>query len=71
MTDRILYDRKSAAEMLSVSLRQLDRHICFKEIQVRRIGRRTLISRQALEQFARRDHVGPRKDQIWKNTTKF
>ena len=42
--------------MLAISLRTLDYLIVAKEIPVRRIGRRVVISRWALEEFARRDH---------------
>lgn len=60
----LLVDRKTAARLLSVSLRTLDNLIVSKELDgVRRIGRRVLISRSSLEIFARRDHRTRRQGQ--------
>jgi excisionase family DNA binding protein len=42
--------------MLGVSLRTLDRLIAEKQITVRRIGRRVLITRDTLAQFTKRNH---------------
>lgn len=58
MNEKILLDRKEAASLLSISLRTLDSLLARGELKTRRIGRRRLIPRQELEQFARRDHVG-------------
>jgi excisionase family DNA binding protein len=55
-TDKILVGRKEAARLLSVSLRSLDYLIARRELPARRVGRRVLIHRRALEQFAVRDH---------------
>ena len=49
--DKLLYSKRSAAEMLSVSLRKLDSLIATNQIPVRRLGKRVLIARDALEQF--------------------
>lgn len=57
----ILVSKRNAARQLSVSLRTIDNLIAFKEIRVRRIGRRVLIPRKALEEFARGDHRTQRK----------
>jgi excisionase family DNA binding protein len=67
--NKILIDKKSAAQMLSISLRALDYLIAQGELPVRRLGRRCLIERRALEQFARRDHKyivadGEKSDEI-------
>ena len=56
MSDQILLSRRQAAVALAVSLRTLDSLISSKQISVRRIGRRCLIPRRALDQFARHDH---------------
>ena len=56
MTDPILMSKRDAAKALSVSLRTVDNLIASKELAVRRVGRRCLIPRRALEDFARRDH---------------
>jgi len=56
MSEQILVSRKEAARALSISLRTLDSRIAMKEIECRRIGRRTLIPVAALLKFASRDH---------------
>ena len=55
-TDKILVNRKEACRLLSLSLRSLDYLIMRRELPARRVGRRVLIPRHALELFARRDH---------------
>ena len=54
---KILVDKKTAAHLLSVSLRTIDNLVASKALPVRHIGRRALIPRAALENFARRDHA--------------
>jgi excisionase family DNA binding protein len=56
MSDQILLSRREAAKALGISIRTLDTIISSKELAVRRIGRRRLIARVALERFARGDH---------------
>lgn len=56
MTEPILISKREAAKVLSISLRTLDNLIAAKELAVRRVGRRCLIPRKSLEEFARRDH---------------
>jgi excisionase family DNA binding protein len=53
---RLLYDRKSAAQQLSVSVATLDRLVANKCITARRIGGRVLIPYGELKRFARADH---------------
>ena len=57
MSEAILISKRDAAKALSISLRTLDNLIASKELTVRRVGRRCLIPRRALEDFARRDHA--------------
>jgi hypothetical protein len=57
--NKVLYDRKSAAKALSISVRSLDYYIARKEFTTRRIGRKVLIPQASLLQFARADHFGP------------
>ncbi len=54
---KLLYTKKEAAQMLSISVRKLDYLIADGEIKVRRIGKRVTIHIRALQQFASRDHV--------------
>jgi len=51
--DTLLLSRQEAARLLGLSLRGLEHLIARKEIPTRRIGRRVLIARSALESFAR------------------
>jgi excisionase family DNA binding protein len=64
MTDPILISKRDAAKALSISLRTLDYLIASKELAVRRVGRRCLIPRRLLEEFARRDHPTQANDHI-------
>ncbi len=75
MQEPILISKREAARILSISLRSLDYLLASKEICARRIGRRVLIPRRALEEFARRDHpmrqmTESRKDSAEKRSTK-
>ena len=54
--ERLLYDRKSAAQQLSISVRALDRLIASKLLNTRRIGTRVLIPHADLRRFAKADH---------------
>ncbi len=57
--DKLLYDRKSAAYALSISIRALDYLIAHKEIKIRRIGGKVLIPAAELKWFAAADHLHP------------
>ena len=59
MDARLLYDRKSAARMLSISLRSLAYLLARGEIHFRRIGSKTLIPHAELVRFARGHHPAP------------
>ena len=49
---RLLLSRLEAAYALGISPRKFDYLVAEKAIQVRRIGKRVLVSRAALERFA-------------------
>lgn len=53
--DRLLYSRREAARLLSISERSLTHLISNKRVSVTRVGRRTLIHRDELLRFARID----------------
>jgi excisionase family DNA binding protein len=53
---KLQYSREEAAELLGISLRTLDRLIAEKTLPARRIGRRVLITHDALLMFTKRDH---------------
>jgi len=57
MQEQVLLSKRQAARTLSISIRTLDKLILTKEIPVRRIGRRVLVSRTALERFAQGDRA--------------
>jgi hypothetical protein len=56
---RLLYDRKSAARQLSISVRSLDYLVARKQLGTRRIGKKVLIPHAELVRFARADHYEP------------
>ena len=57
MSEHLLVSKRQAAAMLGLSVRTLENLISLKELPVRRVGRRCLVERQALEKFAKRDHA--------------
>jgi hypothetical protein len=57
--DRILVGRREAAQMLSISQRSLDYLVARRQLNVRRIGARVLISVNELKRYARGDHPRP------------
>lgn len=56
--EKLLYSRDEAAMALNISPRKLDLLIAFREIPVRRIGRRVLLHRETLDRFARGETDG-------------
>jgi hypothetical protein len=55
--DKMLYGRREAVRLLSISLRSLDYLISGKQLVSRRVGRRVLVPQRALEQFVRTHHI--------------
>jgi excisionase family DNA binding protein len=53
--EKILFSKKEAATLLSISPRYVDKLIARQELETRRIGRRRLVPRVSLERLARRD----------------
>ena len=56
---KLLYDRRSAAFALSISVRLLDYYIADQQIRTQRIGRKVMISAAELRRFAASNHFGP------------
>lgn len=54
--ERLLVDRRNAAQYLSISQRSLDYLLAHGELAMRRIGTRTLIPLAELKKFAGFDH---------------
>jgi len=54
MKTQILLSKRDAADALGISLRTVDHLIAGKRLPVMKIGKRVLVPRKALEQFARR-----------------
>ena len=59
--EKLLYDRKSAAHALSISVRSLDYLLSQGAFRTRRIGKKVLIPTGELKRFAAADHFGPIK----------
>jgi excisionase family DNA binding protein len=53
---RLLIDRRRAAQYLSISQRSLDYLVANGELNIRRIGARVLIPISELQRYARVDH---------------
>lgn len=53
---RLLYSRREAARMLSVSVRSLDYLIANKQLATRRIGKKVLIPHSELVRYAKGNH---------------
>jgi chromosome condensin MukBEF complex kleisin-like MukF subunit len=56
--EKLLYDRRSAAFALSISIRLLDYYIANKQIRTQRIGRKVMITAAELRRFAASNHYG-------------
>ena len=55
--DKVLVTRTEAAEALGLSVRAIDYLLAQGKLQSRKIGKRRLIPRAAIESFARRDQA--------------
>jgi hypothetical protein len=67
---RLLYDRKEAARQLSISIRGLDYIIAAKELDIRRIGRKVLVTHASLVRYASGNHYmvkRPNLNQVKRN----
>ena len=58
VVEKLLYDRRSAAYALSISVRTLDYSLARGEFDTRKIGRKTLITASSLKRFAAGNHFG-------------
>ena len=54
---KLFYDRKSAAYVLSVSVRALDYLIAQRQLTAQRLGRKIMLSHSELVRFARVNHL--------------
>ena len=52
MTQKLLFSKKESGHILSLSVRTIDYLIQCRELDVRRVGKRVLITRESLEKFA-------------------
>ncbi len=64
--EKLLYDRKSAAYALSMSVRSVDYFLSRGVFRTRRIGKKVLIPASELKRFAAADHFGPIKSRAHK-----
>ena len=58
-TEKLAVSVREAAAMLSVSPRSIQNYVTAKLLPARKIGRRTVISVRALENFLRKDQPSP------------
>jgi excisionase family DNA binding protein len=56
-SEKLLYPKKEAAAMLSISTKTVERMIACGQLKARRVGKRVLIQRAELVRFSQRDHV--------------
>lgn len=56
LAHKLLFDKKSAATTLSISVRTLDYLISDRQLATKRIGGKVLIHRDELHRFARGNH---------------
>jgi hypothetical protein len=56
-TQKILYDRKSAAYALSISVRSLDYLIANKRLNTLKMGSKVMLSHGELIKFSRQNHA--------------
>lgn len=62
MESRMLYDRKTAAQQLSISVRSLDYMLASRQFETRRIGKKVLITHASLVRFAQGNHYESPKE---------
>jgi len=58
----LLFGRKAASILLSVSIRTIDYALSRQEFEVRKVGRRKLITNRSLKSWANRNHYGSVRD---------
>jgi excisionase family DNA binding protein len=51
-TSRLLYSRREAAQLLSLSLRTVDHLISEHELTIRKVGKRVLVQADSLKEYA-------------------
>jgi hypothetical protein len=56
--EKLLFDRKSAAYCLSISVRALDYALALGEFETRKHGRKMLITAASLRKYAAKNHFG-------------
>ena len=64
MTEKLLFSKYEAAQILGLGLGRLDLSIRNGELLVRRVGRRVLIPRESLEAFSRAENPGSAEARI-------
>jgi excisionase family DNA binding protein len=58
--DKLLHRRERVAEMLDISLREVDRLLATKQLASLKIGKRRLVSENAIQAFVRKREVAAR-----------
>jgi hypothetical protein len=65
---RLMYDRKSAARQISVSIRSYDYLVATKKIATRRCGRKVMTTHAELVRFCKSNHYANMADDVAKDT---
>jgi excisionase family DNA binding protein len=55
--EKLLYNKREAAQSLSISVRTVETMMAQKKIAFRRIGKKVLFERGTLKEIARRDTI--------------
>lgn len=66
-TDVLLVSKREAARLLGISVTSVDYLIRQRELTIRRLGRRTLVSTESLRAYARHDHPRVRELTLIRN----
>jgi len=61
--EKLLYTKRDCAQMLSMCVRTIDNLITSKQLPIRRIGRRVLVHRDVLFQFAKHQ-IKPKSSEV-------
>jgi excisionase family DNA binding protein len=60
MAEQVLYRREKVAERFGISVREVDRLLANKELRSLKIGKRRLVSEEAILSFIRRREAAER-----------
>jgi excisionase family DNA binding protein len=62
--EKLLYNRKEAASLLSVSVQSVDKLVHRGKLRCVRVGKRLLIPPEALQEFTRKKNASPLRQNV-------